>query len=233
MSDDTLTAAERAALLLLLAEATEADSTMVGNNELAERFGNSVTIVGKVKNSLNSRKLIETRKIKGHGNQQFHALTESGWGQARQELTGDLPTGLWGRAVALALTAQLDRYLDRNNLGLYDIFVAEAPAPPSDEESVDEDPADEPSDLDLGTRVRAAYRTLAPRANAWVKLVDLRAALGDVARDDLDAELHRLIRVPGVTLIPESNQKTLTDADRAAAIRIGNQSKHLIAIEAE
>ncbi len=43
--------------------------------------------------------------------------------------------------------------------------------------------------------------------------------------------LHALYRTPEVSLIPEENQKVLTAADRAAAVVIGDQNKHLIAIE--
>jgi len=35
-----------------------------------------------------------------------------------------------------------------------------------------------------------------------------------------------------VQIVPESNQKVLTKEDRAAAVRIGNQAKHLIRIGA-
>ena len=48
---------------------------------------------------------------------------------------------------------------------------------------------------------------------------------------DVDAALHTLYRTDGVSLIPEENQKALTSADRDAAVTIGKQAKHLIAIE--
>lgn len=52
-----------------------------------------------------------------------------------------------------------------------------------------------------------------------------------MSRHDLDAALTRMYRIPGVSLVPEDNQKTLTDADHVAALSIGDQAKHLIAIE--
>ncbi|MET0702307.1 MAG: hypothetical protein ABWY93_21855, partial [Mycobacterium sp.] len=61
--------------------------------------------------------------------------------------------------------------------------------------------------------------------------VRLRAELPEVTRPELDAALTRMYRTPGVSLIPEENQKTLTAEDRAAAVEIGDQAKHLIAIE--
>jgi hypothetical protein len=65
----------------------------------------------------------------------------------------------------------------------------------------------------------------------WVDLVRLRRELADVARHDLDATLSRMYRIPGVSLVPEANQKTLSAEDHAAAISIGDQPKHAIAIE--
>gem|GEM_PF-4038987 len=63
-----------------------------------------------------------------------------------------------------------------------------------------------------------------------VSLADLRPRLAGVARPDVDAALVTLSSAPGVRIIPESNQKTLTAAERAAAVSIGNQDRHLIAI---
>jgi hypothetical protein len=62
-------------------------------------------------------------------------------------------------------------------------------------------------------------------------LTRLRTALADTPRAELDAALQTLNRAPGVSLIPEENQKVLTAADRDAAIVIGDHAKHLLAIE--
>ena len=64
-----------------------------------------------------------------------------------------------------------------------------------------------------------------------MRLSRLRPALSDISRADLDEALARLRRAPDVSLIPEENQKTLTDEDRAAAVDVGNQQNHLLAIE--
>ena len=58
----------------------------------------------------------------------------------------------------------------------------------------------------------------------------LRAQLRDVPRAELDRALLMLSRSADAAIAPESNQKTLTPADRAASIRIGGQDKHLLAI---
>ncbi len=79
--------------------------------------------------------------------------------------------------------------------------------------------------------MRAAYVGLAAHAGGWVDLVRLRAALPDVSKRDLDDALTTMYRMPGVSLMREENQKTLTADDHAAAVEIGNQHKHLIAIQ--
>ena len=77
---------------------------------------------------------------------------------------------------------------------------------------------------------RSAYADLAPRPGGWVSLTRLRAELSDADRGDIDTALRTLYRAAGVSLIPEENQKVLTTEDRHAAVLIGDQSKHLIAI---
>ena len=90
-----------------------------------------------------------------------------------------------------------------------------------------------PSDQDIEARIRAAYHKLAREPRAWVSLTRLRPLLGDdVTKAQVDKVLRRMNRMPDVRIIPESNQKVLTKEDRAAAVIIGNQAKHLILIGA-
>ena len=47
----------------------------------------------------------------------------------------------------------------------------------------------------------------------------------------MDAALAALFTAQRINLIPQSNQRALSDADRDAALRIGGECKHLISIE--
>jgi hypothetical protein len=85
---------------------------------------------------------------------------------------------------------------------------------------------------DLETRIRKAYTQLAPQAGDYVMLADLRTELHGVPKTEVDAALIRLNRSSDVHLVPESNQKVLTEEQRSAAVSIGNQHKHLLAIGA-
>ncbi|WP_051386245.1 hypothetical protein [Actinokineospora inagensis] len=79
------------------------------------------------------------------------------------------------------------------------------------------------------TAVRAAIEKLARRKGGWVDLVDLRTELWQQSRTAQDAHLARMSRERKIHLVPESNRKTITSADQAAAIRIGGEWNHLIA----
>jgi hypothetical protein len=64
----------------------------------------------------------------------------------------------------------------------------------------------------------------------YVMISDVRAALSDLGRDDVDAALRELFSAPEVSIVPEPNQKVLTQQERDGAVRIGDQDKHLISI---
>lgn len=64
----------------------------------------------------------------------------------------------------------------------------------------------------------------------WYQLVGLREDLWRFRRDAVDQALIQLAVAGRLNLIPESNQKTLTDAQRRAAVRHGNQDKHLVCL---
>ncbi|MGV8873993.1 MAG: hypothetical protein ACOH2Q_15785 [Rhodococcus sp. (in: high G+C Gram-positive bacteria)] len=91
--------------------------------------------------------------------------------------------------------------------------------------------ADDPETVDIEASIRTAYARLAREPGSTVRLSRLRNELQDIPRTDLDDALARLRRADDVSLIPEENQKTLTDEERAAAVVVGNQQNHLLSIE--
>ncbi|WP_147944327.1 hypothetical protein [Microbispora sp. CSR-4] len=116
---------------------------------------------------------------------------------------------------------------------------------PTTETSISETPTAQPpivetppasvpalSSEDIETLIRKAYAQLADKPNTWVSLTQLRPLLGDAPRDKVDATLVEMTRRPDVRFVPWENQKTLTQADRDAAVVIGDQPKHRIWIGA-
>jgi ATP-dependent Clp protease ATP-binding subunit ClpA len=204
---DELTGTEQAVLLVLLAEARA-----VPNPELGQ-LGPELRRENREK--LNRKGLVESTKV---GRSYVHELTDDGWALGRKLVGAPTPPASSGQGKALyTLMRGLDRYLTRAELPLSELFAA-----------ADAEPPQLPSDQ---ARVQQVYGRLAAQSGDWVALVRLRAELPDVDHQDLDDTLRRMYRIPGVHLIPEENQKVLTDDDRLAAVVIGEQHKHLIAIE--
>jgi hypothetical protein len=84
---------------------------------------------------------------------------------------------------------------------------------------------------DLESLIRAVYLDLSVKPQDWVRLAKLRPRLNGADKSEVDEVLLKMVRTGTVHLAPDSNRKVLTDADHAAAVRIGNEDKHLVAIE--
>lgn len=67
----------------------------------------------------------------------------------------------------------------------------------------------------------------------WVTIQRMRTALSSLgwSRQRQDEQLRRFIRDRKGVAIPESNQKTMTQAFRESALRIGNEDKHIFSIK--
>jgi hypothetical protein len=213
---DELTPIEQAVLLFLMAE-----SRPVANAELT-RVGPELR--KRSRDKLTRLKLIESTQV---GRGLVHELTDRGWRRCGELFRCGAPPRSSGQGKALyAVLAALDRYLDRTDQRPADLFWPPELAARNTE--VITPPA---NDGEVEHLVRDAYSRLARRPGGWVGLVRLRIDLPTLPRTAVDAALVRLYQQPGVSLIPEENQKVLTAADREAAVEIGDQDKHLIAIE--
>lgn len=221
MPADNLGVPERAALLALMAEARE-----ISNPELERLAG--FRLSGAALRKLHARRLVESRRATNlKGNPFAHTLTDDGWAWCTKELAAGRPgrAGTAGGAL-YALLAGLHRYLARSHLQLSDLFrpddgAAPAPPPPA---------AQPPAALALPDRIRLAYRKLAKDPQALVSLAGLRPLLGEARREAVDAALRQMSRAREVNLVPQGNQKILSQADRHAAVRIGEEDCHLISV---
>ncbi|WP_229812037.1 hypothetical protein [Streptosporangium pseudovulgare] len=220
-----------AVLVVLMAE-----TDGISNPELKERYG--LKLDGGSRTKLNGLKLVESRK---QGRAFVHTLTDAGWARMAEMIeTGiPVPSGSAG-AMSRALLAGLRRFLSRTGQRPADFFhpgsdavpdMAPDTAPGTVEEAA-ASAGPPPAEADVTERIRAAYTELAPRPGARVGLARLRPLLGGFTRDEVDRALKGMIHLPEVSIVPENNQKTLTPEDRAAAVVIGDQDKHLISIGA-
>jgi hypothetical protein len=81
------------------------------------------------------------------------------------------------------------------------------------------------------TDIRDAVEQLRVEPDGYVMLNEVRDMLGGrYDRDDVDRALIELNRDPDVRIVPETNQKVLTQAQRDGAVRVGTQDRHLITL---
>ncbi|MFI6067226.1 hypothetical protein ACIA47_18490 [Micromonospora sp. NPDC051227] len=220
------------ALVVLMVEARR-----LTNVELKELAG--FTLTGKDNTKLVDLGLVDTDRT----HRPFaHELTEQGWRVARQLHTAAPPKagGSTTRSLFVVLS-NLHRSLDRLRVSHGDFFKRteataaalseprpEAPAPTV--RAATAAPAAPVSAAEVEALVRSAYRDLATAPGAWVGLADVRDRLTDTDRAALDAALRAMVGREDVRIIPVANTKSLTARDRAAAVRIGNEDNHALAI---
>jgi hypothetical protein len=200
---DDLTPTESAILVVLMSE-----NRAIRNTDLKEHFGFELRKPSRDK--LNRLGYIQTST---EGRVMVHRLGDAAWDRFRKPLNFD---GARPRAFGAALgslLAAVQRDLERNNRSLAMAFAPELAEP-----------------VDVTDRIRETYAAIASAPRAWVSIADIRRKLDDVDRAALDAALRRLEQAPDVNIVPESNQKVLSEEDRRAAVTIGDQPKHFLAI---
>ena len=207
MPDEKLGVKQRAVMLVLMAEGGKQS-----NSEMDEHHG--LRLTGKPREQLKELGYVESAR--SSGNAPFvHELTDRGWRWCADELTAGRPRApreeSLGKALYAVLTG-LGRYLEHAEAGLADVFHIEPPAP-------------------LVDRIRASYEKLAERPGDYVNLTDLRGEFNGSSRTEMDEALRQLNAAKGVILAPQEDQGLLTAQDRDAALRVGIQDVHLLAIE--
>lgn len=212
MASEELTPSECAILMVLMAEARE-----VPNTELKERYGLDVRKENRDK--LNGMGLVKSEKP---GRTFIHVLDEEGWIRVEKDLNFDSPRArALGGALAALHTNLRDRVIPRTQYTTFGELFSRGQA------AVQGSPR---QTSDMEPRIRSTYKALATDSSEWVGLAQLRPFFDDVPRPDLDDALLQLSRKDGVTFVPESNQKMLTPDVVKAAVHIGDQDKHLLAI---
>jgi hypothetical protein len=213
---ENLTPSECALLIVLMAEARE-----ISNPELEERY--HITLTGRSRVRLNEAGYVRSVKV---GRPFVHVLDDKGWDRVHEELNFDSPRA---RALGAALRAVHDNLRERVlRQGAYRRFGEMFARPPGEPDQAPDAAVE--AGTDIGARIRAVYASLAPQPGVWLRHTDVRRKLDDVPREALDEAFRRLGQAEDVDMMPESNQKILTDEDRRHAVLVGGQETHLMAI---
>ncbi|HEY0331646.1 MAG TPA: hypothetical protein VGC77_21415 [Rhodopseudomonas sp.] len=151
-------------------------------------------------------------------------VTDKGWDWAERHLADPLPEKNFGGAFVLqAWLKRLAGFLEAGDLRLADLLAAPAPRP-----GAGDAPADPAA---LREKIREAYLAVAGGFNRRALLKDLRRQLPDIERSALDDALKLMQREQQAALMQLDNRIEVTDADRDAAIQIGNEPRHIVWIE--
>ncbi|MBW4720346.1 hypothetical protein [Saccharothrix obliqua] len=221
MANAPLSIPEKAALqAILLLGGT------VSNIELNEEL--QFTIDRPVRESLIDRRYITAYKSKELRGAFVHELTEEGWKRCREHFADDVPTGSHKGYRLMYRTLQwFHAYMDRSHVELADVgepVDAGVDGNPSGVDGADDGPPT------VEDEILSAYQNLASEPGAWIGLAELREALPGLPRAEVDQALRRIAELPQVYFTPEVNQKTLTEADREAAVHLGGEDKHLLSV---
>lgn len=181
------------------------------NNELKHRYG--FTLVSKKRTALVDAGLISSERANGRASFN-HELTAEGRELCRVALeSGPAADASLSHRINQGMFEHLVQLLTAHGIDMFESVAVEA----------------EP-EVATKEHISSAYFELAPSAGDWVSLTDLRSKLQGVERTSLDQLIHDLHIGGDVTLIPEENRRSITPDDRAAAIRIGDEDRHLISI---
>ncbi|MBO3735476.1 hypothetical protein [Glycomyces niveus] len=181
------------------------------NTQLKQRY--QITIVGTPRTTLEASGYISSSRKSGNAPFDLE-LTEEGRELCRAAFrTGPDSTASRGHRIGQGMFQRLAEILSANNLDVFDQLTPPTESKPATKEGLS-----------------TAYFALASKPGEWVSLTDLRQKLDGVERDSLDRLIHDLHIAEDVTLIPEENRRSITIEDHAAAISIGGEDRHLIAI---
>ena len=203
---------EKSILFILMAEAQEIPNTLLTNHYQA-------MLVKPSREKLRDLGLIRVREETGRI---YLELTDLGWKQCVAEFGAETPARVRAGGSGSALYAVLGaikRYLDQADVSYHEFFLPTPKAPV----------ASTPAEIEA--RIRTAYGDLAREPGGWVGLADLRDRLDGLDRGQVDAALVAMNHTKSVRVSPESNQKMLGQRDWDAAVTIGNQSRHMLAID--
>ncbi|MFG1284414.1 hypothetical protein [Xanthobacter autotrophicus] len=170
---------------------------------------------------------------RGRGN--VIEVTDKGWDAGGTALQALLPEDADGAAAVLrAVLVRLDAFMATREVALSDLLGPQSGALPVPSSAVAGAPeAEEAGEgVDLRARIRAAYLAVTGgRLNTRALLKTLRPHLPDVPADALDTALKAMQADGTARLYRIDNRVEMTDLDRAAAVQIAGEPRHILWIE--
>jgi hypothetical protein len=213
MPSDNLTAPESATLIVLMAENRD-----ILNTELVKSY--YLRLDRTSRDKLKRLGYIEVGKV---GRVMNFSLTDAGWARCREPFDFKDSAARFAGATLATLMRAVQQDLERSGR-------SPAMAFGSDVTSAPDSAAGTGTTTDLLEQIRLAYKTFAAEAGDWVNIADIRETLSSVGRDEMDGALRELEQQRDVNIVPQADENALSERTRRAAVIIGRQHKHFIAI---
>ncbi|MFS8038910.1 hypothetical protein ACI7BZ_18450 [Xanthobacter sp. AM11] len=175
-----------------------------------------------VREALVAAGFLTARKDKAANNALRLELTEAGWNWARKNLGA--PSSLPGGAGVILhdWMAALARYMAASGVPLIDILC---PRPATDPQPEPPPPA---APLGFEQVYAAAFALGGGQAHVRVRLKDLRRALPDASREQLDGVLRQAADEGRIVLYPLDDPRGRSAEDDAASISLGGMPAHIL-----
>jgi hypothetical protein len=201
---DDLTSIEYAMLILLHNE-----DRQLSNNEMDELYG--VRLKSPHYQKLNADGFVVS--VTKRGSPHRHSITTKGRAELAKalEVVGTEKRTFKEQVLWAALVAQQKTKQPSGN----------GKAPVEREEN---------GTVSLDDRIRAAYQVLTDGPGEWVNLTKIRGLFIDVPGTDLDRALSGMLDADDVWLEPEVHRHRIDAKLRDAAVRIGGEDRHKLAI---
>jgi hypothetical protein len=168
------------------------------------------------------------------GRELWLKIADKGWAWATNHLDADLPT--YSPAAGVILRDWLTRlkaYMEAQGIALMDVLGPQQ-RPKPDSRALPKPPlkAVPPGYPDIRQRIRKAYLQITSgRFHTRAHLCDIRKKLRNIGRCALDEAFVRMQREQEASLYQLDNRIEITAADRAAAIYVGREPRHILWIE--
>ncbi|MBX3180359.1 MAG: hypothetical protein KF886_23670 [Candidatus Hydrogenedentes bacterium] len=198
-------------------------------------FTGDEPMVSKAKPKMDKKKLIPLLDaglvvLERRGRASHIVLTERAWQWAEDNLDAEFSPRANATPALKGLLQRLKHYLKTTGTPLAEVLVAvepEAPASPADiPASAPAEPQPRPT---IDDAIREAYLALSGgRWDTRVRLADLRDRLAAYPRADLDNALLRMQTAGRLVLYRLDDPQDTFDADRAAALYLGSDPRHLV-----
>jgi|GEM_PF-2392824 len=196
---------------------------LIGRRGTAPWKERPASIDAKYRRALEKRGLIEVSK--GARNSLVAEVTDEGWAWAADHLRSKLPNSQAAAPVLSDWMAVVSDYLETHRLALADLFVEPERA---------DTQTDSSTETDLLERIRRAYlKQTDGRWRTEVRISKLKALFDKGEHAKVDEALISLARRGDAELLPIDDPLRLNIEDKAAALTIAGEQRHLVFLNPE